>query len=1405
MFNPISTYRIQFHKGFTFTDLESIIPYLQKLGVGCIYASPVFDAVPGSQHGYDVVNPNRINPEIGTEAQLRAISSKLKAVGITWIQDIVPNHMAFHPNNLWLMDVLEKGRYSVFASFFDLGWTSDLFHGRLTVPFLGSALEDVIANGDLTLEYETQRLVLRYFDTAYPIHPRSYATILGGDDAPDAIRQFTQQISELHAIDEPVPYNLRWHELMLQLDALTQVADVHDHIQDCLLEVNENKDLLRKITDEQHYKLTPWQKSDEAINFRRFFTINQLIGLNMQDGKVFDHYHALIKKFLDDGIFQGLRIDHIDGLYDPTGYLHRLRNLAGPDVYIVVEKILQHGEELPAWPVQGTTGYDFLGQVNQVLADNQAVSMFSEFYSGLLNDRQPLEEKVREKKADILAQHMNGELDNLCRLFRESGLGREASRNAIEAEALKAAIGALLIFFPVYRRYGNSMPLDESESVWIQDLLREIRQHQPELDSALALLREALIDMPRTEDSDYRERALTFYMRCMQFTGPLMAKGFEDTLLYTYNRFIGHNEVGDSPLVFGITAETFHDNMKIRQAQWPLAMSATATHDTKRGEDVRARLAVLTEIYPDWLSLVHTWMDQVEKTEPGVPDINDEYFIYQIIAGAFPFAAADEAAFKERIEEYLTKALREAKRNSTWAVPNDAYEKGVLQFAGKLLQRGKSFRKQFRNLLGQITDGAVINSLVQLTLKLTCPGVPDIYQGCELYDLSLVDPDNRRPVDYPLRAQWLDELMSQHNTSRLMRELWEDRKSGKLKLWLLHTLLQTRRDNAELFTHGDYIPLETRGAYEQRVLAYARRLDQSWYIVLVPLGITTLCREQRKEPAALNWKDTRIILPPGAPLAWEDHITRKHGKAAAELYVRDVFKELPLALLELKRNESSRSAGVLMHITSLPADFGIGDLGPQAYAFADFLQRAHQSYWQLLPLNPIEAGSHYSPYSSFSSMAGNTLLISPELLMHDGLLTQPDLEAYHLPVHNGAAFADAIRVRSALLDTAWKGFRSGEETDLHQAFYAFNKKEAYWLDEFALYVILKQYHHGEPWYRWEGRYRGRHPESLQQFADEHAEAILQVKWEQFLFNGQWTRLRQHCNDRGIRLFGDMPFYICHDSVDVWAHPDIFNLNEDSTIRGMAGVPPDFFNANGQLWGMPVFNWDILKSQGYAWWVARFRRNQEFFDLVRIDHFRAFCDYWEVPAGSETAASGTWRTGPGTDLFKVVRDQLGELPFVAEDLGEITPDVHALRDELQLPGMKVLQFAFSDTAAGESIYAPHNYTNTNFMVYTGTHDNNTTTGWFRKELSKEKRNAIALYTGYKVREDNIHLALIRLAYASTAKTAIIPMQDILGLDEEARLNMPGSTGSNWLWRMTKEALSPEIKHMLREMVQLYNRS
>ncbi|HEY3404737.1 MAG TPA: alpha-amylase family glycosyl hydrolase, partial [Ohtaekwangia sp.] len=510
MFNPVSTYRIQFNKDFTFRQLSEIIPYLHKLGVHTIYASPIFEAVPGSVHGYDVVNPHRINPEIGTEEELRNVSRKLHEHGMSWVQDIVPNHMAFHPGNLWLMDVLEKGQHSMYASFFDLAWTSDLFQGKLSVPFLGGSLEDVLFNKEIQIEYHQQRLVFRYYENTYPLHPRSYAYILQDPDAPESIQNLVRQIGELHQLEDNLTYAMRWHELVLQFQALMN-SNVREYIDGCLQKANDSDDQLKHIASQQVYRLKHWQSADRQITFRRFFTITDLIGLNMQDDKVFEHYHRLIRDLTHEGIFQGLRVDHVDGLYNPTQYVQKLRTLVGEETYIVVEKILQVDEKLPDWPVQGTTGYDFLAYVNNVLTPSSSEEKLSAFYADLEEDGDP-QEKIWRKKSHILYRHMGGELNNLFRLLLELNLIDTETLNHLDRESLKIVLAEFLIRCPVYRYYKDSMPLEEQEHGAIWDILHNIRQIRPGLEAAADALADVLLVKPQKNDPEYNKRALQFYM-----------------------------------------------------------------------------------------------------------------------------------------------------------------------------------------------------------------------------------------------------------------------------------------------------------------------------------------------------------------------------------------------------------------------------------------------------------------------------------------------------------------------------------------------------------------------------------------------------------------------------------------------------------------------------------------------------------------------------------------------------------------------------------------------------------------------------------------------------------------------------------------------------------------------------
>jgi maltooligosyltrehalose synthase len=690
--NPVSTYRIQFNKNFTFSDFEKIIPYLEKLGVKTIYASPIFTATPGSTHGYDGTDPNAINPEIGTEEQLRKISGELKKRNMFWLQDIVPNHLAYHENNNWLMDVLEKGKSSSFASYFDILWDHPDFDGKLMVPFPGSSLEN---------------------------------------------------------------------------------------------------ELKRKFPGAENYILVPWQDTDRRINYRRFFLVNGLICTNIQDKKVFDHYHTLIKKLSDEKVFDGLRVDHVDGLYDPGKYLQDLRGIAGDDSYIVVEKILEPGENMPSnWPVQGNSGYDFLGMVNNLFTNRDAEHAMTAFYEDITGDRTPVEKQIKEKKAYILHNHMCGELDNLTRLYKESGLADDITSDA----EIKDQIADYLISCPIYRYYGDDVPLMEQ-------------------------------DKGKTGDGIKK-----FYNRCMQFTGPLMAKGVEDTLMYTYNRFAGHNEVGDSAEFFGYSTQDFHTMMIYRQQHWPLSLNGSSTHDTKRGEDVRARLNTLTCFHEEWVQLVKQWMDENKDLKiSGAPDNNDEYFIYQTIIGSYPILTDETSSYPDRLKEYFQKAMREAKLHSNWAEPNTAYEEACVNFANKLLERNSKFNKTFQPFFEKVCYYGMYNSLAQLVLKFTCPGVPDVYQGTELWDLSLVDPDNRRPVNFEKRFKLLDE-------KRSVAELLKNWKTGEIKINVLHQLLSIRNEFRNILSEGEYVPIEVPGKHNGHVLAFMRKHGRSAIVVIVPVN-----------------------------------------------------------------------------------------------------------------------------------------------------------------------------------------------------------------------------------------------------------------------------------------------------------------------------------------------------------------------------------------------------------------------------------------------------------------------------------------------------------------------------------------------------------------------------------------
>lgn len=1336
MLNPISTYRIQFNKEFTFADFRKVIPYLQELGVQTIYASPIFEASPGSMHGYDTVNPLRINPEIGTEAELLDISNELRSLGMSWVQDIVPNHMAYHQNSPWLMDVLEKGEDSQYYGFFDLNWSGKGFE-PIMAPFLGDDLDKVIENGELQVVKVTNKFQLNYSGNLWPLNDKA------------------------------------------QQDLKSENLDA----------VNKDTARLLELANQQTYRLCNWMETDRKINYRRFFTVNSLICLNIQNPKVFDAYHEYIFDLLKRGIFQGLRVDHIDGLFDPNIYLDLLRKATGPDTYIVIEKILEQGEDLPiAWPVQGTTGYDFLATVNNLFTNKQAEAPFSDFYKDLSESSDSIETQIWTKKRAILQDHMGGELNNLLELFHNLKLAD--GREVVAPELLKSAIAELLIHCPVYRYYGGIFPLTEPEQTELAAVLDLIGRN--DLKPSVALLRQVWFEEPKKCNKDYNKKATLFYKRCMQFSGPLMAKGVEDTLMYTYNRFIGKNEVGDSPEGFGLGIAQFHESMQNRMKHWPMAMSGTSTHDTKRGEDVRARLNVLTDLPDKWLELVRQWnADAADK-----PDLNDIYFIYQTLIGSHPMPGIKEPEYQERIDAYLQKALREAKRHTGWAAPETDYEQAAQAYSADFLNPENKSKESFAKFFSKVADYGILNSLSQAVIKFTAPGIPDVYQGTELWDLSLVDPDNRRPVDYEKRALWLKELKEKAD----IKDLWASRYEGKIKLWLQHLLLQDRKQHGEEYKSALYLPLEVKGKYADNILAYARKGVASSTVVVVPLNIASICEAEQVDIFSINWKNTRIEVPAGAAENWMHLFSKEKGKTKSGIKLEDIFKDFPLAVLKLEQPNNKRGAGILMHITSLTSSFGIGDIGKEAYRFVDFLKSSGQKYWQILPLNPITASQSYSPYSPLSSMAGNVLLISLEALVEQQLLTVDDLKPYLGSVTSTVDYAAVEQNKLPLLDLAFRNFKSrGEET----AFIDFCERESFWLDDYALFAVLKDSHEQKPWNKWPEDIRKRKPNALNKVINGNEVALERVKWLQYIFFSQFAELKKYANQNRVKLIGDLPFYISYDSVDVWAHPKLFKLDEQGDSAGIAGVPPDYFNDEGQLWGMPVYRWDVMAKEGYAWWKQRLHKNMELYDLLRLDHFRAFASYWEVAAGEVNAINGKWQTGPGAAFFEVMREELGSLPFIAEDLGDIDDDVYELRDQFELPGMKVLQFAFGEDMPC-SVHIPHEYPNENCLVYTGTHDNTTTRGWFKSESTKENRKNLELYLGKPVTKDNVHYQLIRLAFSSVARLAIIPVQDVLGLGKKARMNTPSSTESNWGWRLSAGELKEEHGKMIHELSSVFGR-
>lgn len=950
---PVATYRLQFNADFTFRDALPVVDYLHRLGISDAYASSYLCAVPGSSHGYDVADPTRLNPEVGTEEEYWRWIAVLQERRMGHVLDIVPNHMGIaKSSNPWWMDVLENGPSSRYATFFDITWrpVKDELADKVLIPTLGDQYGAVLERQELTLAYRDGAFVVRYYDDWLPLAPDTFPRILrpaldswvadrtDGETATDAdadeLRSIITAADHLPArstIDaEQIAARTREKEIVKRRLAtlVDRCAPLRSRIEATLDWFNgvpgdaRSFDPLDALLGEQSYRLAHWRTASEEINYRRFFDVNQLAALRMEDPDVFAEVHRFVFELLARGAATGLRVDHVDGLFAPGDYLRRLQARAAEalqvepglsrPLYLVVEKILGADERLPDdWPVHGTTGYEFAATVNGLFIDRRHEREITRLYQRFAIDRherESFDDLAYACRKRVMHETMSGDINSLGHQ-----LNRFSERNRhfrdFTLYSLIAAIKEVIACFPVYRTYiTDSGPLSEHDRRYVVQAIRDARRRSPEMTTLVFDFVERMLLHPGTGTADEREDQLRFIGKFQQITSPVAAKGIEDTALYVYNRLLSLNEVGSDPTIFSTEPVRLHEWMRERQRRWPAALSATATHDTKRGEDVRARLNVLTELPMEWKAAVTRWrsLNRRHRTEVGgrvAPDANEEYQLYQALVGTWPFSAGDEPAFAERLGRYVTKALREAKVNTSWMSPDEPYEQAVLAFVARLLDPARPFLAAFRPFQARVAAIGTWNSLAQLLIKCTAPGVPDFYQGSEFWDLSFVDPDNRRPVDYERRREALDALRATEPGPSLAASLLASRQDGRVKLFTLMRALAVRHEQPLLFEEGAYVALDVTGPAAASAFAFARIHRSGVSITCVPRLVASLPGDPTQPPLGeAAWADTTIALPPDmAGVRLTNVLTGETlapaTREAARLRAAEVFAHFPVALL----------------------------------------------------------------------------------------------------------------------------------------------------------------------------------------------------------------------------------------------------------------------------------------------------------------------------------------------------------------------------------------------------------------------------------------------------------------------------------------------------------------------------
>lgn len=942
---PLACYRLQFNKDLTFQKASEILEYLSRLGITDIYASPLLQSRSGSAHGYDVTDPTRIDAELGDEKQFEAFQAALQERSMGLLLDIVPNHMAANQENPWWTDVLENGPGSAYAAYFDVDWhpPSLTVENKILLPVLGNSYGQVLDNRELQLVFERGSFLVQYYDMIFPLAPKTYRRILKhrehvlekrlGGNSP-AFQEYLGITAALAGLPDPTSLTIdAAGERRLQVEGIKErLRELHDSKREVEQFVAENlrifngrrsrastfRDLDRLLTD-QAYVLNYWQNVNEGINYRRFFTIADLVGIREEDPMVFEATHQVIFRLVERRIVTGLRIDHIDGLRDPLGYLRRLQErVTGTQVkgvekqfYVIVEKVLSGDEKLPVeWPVAGTTGYEFLNSLNRLFVHPAGARALEQTYFRFLGRKLNFEEVLYQKKKLVMATLFIGEMKYLSHQVAVLAQGDRYARE-LSLPELGHALNETTACFPVYRTYIRSTEIPPQTENHIRHAVAAARGLNPNLDPKCF---DFVLDVLVLKDAGYlfaeqREARLAFVMRWQQFTGPIFAKSFEDTLLYVYCPLLSLNEVGGNPSPEIVPALDFDQMMAERGRH---GLNSTSTHDTKRGEDVRARINVLSEIPASWQRRLNAWARwnadrKAMIASRAVPDRNEEIFLYQTLVGAWPLAESEVPKFRERLEAYIIKAIREAMVHTRWTVPNTAHERAVVKFVQAILKpdRDNFFLRDFVKFQRSIASYGMVNGLAQVLVKMTSPGVPDFYQGCELWDLRLVDPDNRGLVDFKHRVVLLNELetRSRQDTLQYCREIVQNWQDSRIKLYLIWRILNLRRQHSQVFVEGRVLHLKAIGKREANVISYARCKDKSCIVTVAPRWLARAKAPSHSTQLRQFWLGSKLILPRNAPESWlniltGDTLKTKFSREVSLLDLADVFRDFPVAVLQ---------------------------------------------------------------------------------------------------------------------------------------------------------------------------------------------------------------------------------------------------------------------------------------------------------------------------------------------------------------------------------------------------------------------------------------------------------------------------------------------------------------------------